>query len=177
MKKQIVIICESENRNYIEYAQELLRNTDFEIISAQADINKYEAVVFVFEKAPHNHSEVLNSWVGHNHLRDVWGNSQEEIINMLRSELVHIAGIPTPLEIERKFLIEYPDINMLGSISNCKSTDIEQIYLSPIDGAHVRIRRRSIDGKDVYIKTEKKKISAAVRIETEEEISKEQYQS
>ncbi|MBQ8525662.1 MAG: hypothetical protein IJ460_02930 [Clostridia bacterium] len=177
MKKQIVLITENENSDYREYSEKVLEKTDFEIICAPADINRYDAVVFVFDKEPYNTNERLNSWVGHSHLRAIWGSSEAEKKAMLKNELTHIAGIPFPLEIERKFLIEYPDTEKLGTMGNCRSVELEQIYLSPIDGAHIRIRRRSAIGEDIYIKTEKKKISAAVRIETEEEISKEQYRA
>lgn len=175
MKKQIVLITENKNNDYTEYAAKLLENTDYEIITAAPDTSRYEAVVFVFDKAPCNTNSLLNSWVGHNHLRAVWGNTEEEKLSMLSRELKHIAGIPFPLEIERKFLIEYPDISALSSIENCTGADIEQIYLSPIDGAHIRIRTRSVNGREIYIKTEKEKISDTVRIETEDEITKDEY--
>lgn len=175
LKKQIVLIHESENESYIDYAQNLMKGTDFEIISASPDINRYEAVVFVFEKEPHNNCKKLNEWVGHSHLRTVWGKSENEKMQMLKKVLLHIAGIPVPLEIERKYLIKYPDISFLEGMENCKGVGIEQIYLSPIEGKHIRIRKRTALGKDMYIKTEKKKISSTVRIETEEEIREKQY--
>lgn len=176
MKKQIVIISENTLTDYTDFANMLLTDTDYEAIHvSEADINSYEAVVYIFSNCPHNESKMLNSWVGHNHLRAVWGNSEREKLHLLKKELMHIAGIPAPLEIERKFLIEYPDILLFETIPNCTKVSIEQIYLSPIDGAHIRIRKRSVHNNDIYIKTEKKKISDTVRIETECEITKDEY--
>ena len=71
-----------------------------------------------------------------------------------------------PLEIERKFLIAYPDTALLDSLRDCSKVEIEQTYLSD----RSRIRKWCENGKTVYIKTVKEKISEITRIETESEI-------
>ena len=174
MKKEIVLI--SETGDYTEYAKKLFLNTDIKIVCAKPDINRYDAVVFVFDKEPHNNSQKLNSWVGHSHIRCVWGKSESEKRGMLKRVLMHVAGLPVPLEIERKYLIDYPDTKMLENMGSCLGVEIEQIYLLPTDSSHIRIRKRSAQGKCIYIKTEKQKISDTVRIEKEEEISKSEYE-
>ena len=177
MKKQIIIISENgKDEEFANFANQILEDTEYEALcNVEADINNHEAVVFVFDKKPHNNCDMLNSWTGHSHLRCVWGNTEKEKSDMLKKELMHIAGIPVPLEIEHKFLIELPDEKMLCNMPNCKAVEIEQVYLSPIDGSHIRIRRRSANDKTIFIKTEKKKISNSVRIEIEGEISHEEY--
>ena len=75
------------------------------------------------------------------------------------------------LEIERKFLIRFPDTVYLESIENCKKVHIEQTYL--LD--RTRIRRWTEDGKIIYIKTFKEKINELVRIEKESEIGTAEY--
>lgn len=78
-------------------------------------------------------------------------------------------------EIERKFLIEYPDT---GVLSNCSDkSDIVQTYLarSP-HGGSARVRKRGLDGRYTYTHTEKKRINDRKRIELEREITEEEYQ-
>ena len=73
-------------------------------------------------------------------------------------------------EIERKFLIKMPN---LLALNDCEKVDIIQTYL--ID--KVRIRACMTNGKEVYIKTKKQKISDLVRIEDESEITKQEYET
>lgn len=81
-----------------------------------------------------------------------------------------------PLEIERKFLIYYPDISVLARAEGYNKTEIEQTYLkndgSPFGG---RVRKRGTDGKHTYTKTYKRTITAVRRVEIEEEITREEY--
>ena len=98
-------------------------------------------------------------------------------LNRLLKEVVAFLGIPKPLEIERKFLIEYPDIEFLNSIKTCRRIPITQAYLTTPEEGYFRIRKRGEGDKAVYIKTVKIKISDIKRIEIENYISKEQYDS
>lgn len=77
----------------------------------------------------------------------------------------------THLEIERKFLIAYPDIAFLESLKDCTKADIVQIYTKD----RVRIRKWEENGNIRYIKTVKKKVSELVRIETESDITEEEF--
>ena len=51
-------------------------------------------------------------------------------LKRLLKEVVAFLGIPKSLEIERKFLIEYPDIEFLNSIKTCRRIPITQAYLT-----------------------------------------------
>ena len=75
------------------------------------------------------------------------------------------------LEIERKFLIEYPDCNFLLSLEKLRALNITQTYL--LDDS--RIRAIEENGETTYIKTVKKHITELVREEREWEISEEEY--
>ena len=78
------------------------------------------------------------------------------------------------LEIERKYLISYPDVNTLLSVEGATKTAITQTYLSAPAGVSRRIRKS--EGKEtVYTYTEKKKRCVAVREEAEREISESEY--
>ncbi len=82
-----------------------------------------------------------------------------------------------PLEIERKFLIVYPDEEALLAQCGCEKTKIEQTYLTPgADGAERRVRMRSGAESTVYTYTEKVFLSAMRRIEREYEIGETEYE-
>lgn len=74
-------------------------------------------------------------------------------------------------------MIEYPDIEFLNSIKTCRRIPITQAYLTTPEEGYFRIRKRGEGDKAVYIKTVKIKISDIKRIEIENYISKEQYDS
>ena len=83
-----------------------------------------------------------------------------------------------PLEIERKFLIAYPDLAALERNPACRRVDILQTYLKTADSAETaRVRRWESEGRCVYYKTSKWKLSDMTRVEREEEISPETYQA
>ncbi len=77
------------------------------------------------------------------------------------------------LEIERKFLIKYPDTKLLLSLKGCKKVDIAQTYLAD----RRRIRRWCEDGRVSFILTYKEKITELTRIEKESKITEEEYTS
>ncbi|MDE6788957.1 MAG: hypothetical protein K2J47_06510 [Ruminococcus sp.] len=77
------------------------------------------------------------------------------------------------LEIERKFLVKFPDFNCLNPK---RKIDILQIYLeNGSNGSQRRVRRIVEDNITRYFYTEKIFYSAVIRDETEYEISKEEY--
>ena len=78
-------------------------------------------------------------------------------------------------EIERKFLIEYPDIAWLESQPNCQRVEIIQTYLKSSEDEEVRVRQRGTDGNYVYFKTTKRKVTDLKRIEVERRLSKDEY--
>ena len=116
----------------------------------------------------------LRAWCGNPHYRfiPVCDTFEEKFEKLLR-EVKAFLGIPKPLEIERKFLIKYPDTDYLMSLV-CAKAEIEQSYLLGKNGKF-RLRRRGRDGSYIYIKTVKNKISETVREEIETRVSREEY--
>jgi len=120
---------------------------------------------------------IIEAYTGHPHLR-VIDNSTDFKTKMYRlvSEIASFLGEPEPYEIERKYLIEYPNIDKLSKMKNCKKVEIIQTYLnSDNEDEEIRIRQRGIDGNYTYYKTTKRKISSVKRIEVEKRLSKEEY--
>lgn len=81
-----------------------------------------------------------------------------------------------PLEIERRFLIEYPDLDALRQMPGYRVRHISQTYLrSDDDFVGGRIRRIVEDGRTSYIYTYKERLTDMTRREYEKEISFEEY--
>lgn len=81
-----------------------------------------------------------------------------------------------PKEIERKYLILRPDLEMLKQIPNSRTDEITQTYLIfREDGFVRRVRKRGTGTHWEYTYTRKKKIGFGERIELEDVISEENY--
>lgn len=117
----------------------------------------------------------LKAWCGNPHYRFIPVCSTiEEKQELLLQEIKHFLGVPKPLEIERKYLIKYPDINYLMSLI-CEKVEISQSYMVNKNGDRFRLRSRGNKDSSIYIKTEKNKISETIREEIETRLTKEEY--
>ena len=120
--------------------------------------------------------KLIASWTGHPHLRIIDNSTEfEEKLEKLLKEIASFLGEPEPLEIERKYLICYPDLKELESNPSCTKVDITQTYLTSENGVERRIRARGIDGNYVYYLTEKREITGLKRIETERRLTQDEY--
>lgn len=110
------------------------------------------------EEARNLDDRIISAWTGHPHFRIIDNSTEfEEKLERLLKEIALFLGEPEPFEIERKFLIYYPNIKELESMPNCTKVDIIQTYLKSTDDVEKRIRARGIDGDYLYYLTEKKK--------------------
>ena len=82
----------------------------------------------------------------------------------------------TPIETERKYIIEMPRLDILSGMAGYTRSEIEQIYLPSASGVTRRIRRRDFGGKVVYTETVKRRIDSLSSFEDEREISAEEYE-
>ena len=120
--------------------------------------------------------KLISAWTGHPHLRVIDNSSNfEDKMKRLIAEVSSFLGEPEPFEIERKFLIEYPDIKWLESIPNCQRIEIIQTYLKSDNDDEVRVRQRGIDGHYIYFQTTKRKVSDVKRVEIEHRLSESEY--
>lgn len=128
------------------------------------------------EEAIEKDEKLVSAWTGHPHLRIIDNSTSfDEKIDRLIEEIVAFLGEPEPYEIERKYLIEYPNIEWLESNPNCQRIEIIQTYLNSAAGEEVRVRQRGVQGNYIYTHTIKKKVSEATRIEIEKRLSREEY--
>lgn len=80
-----------------------------------------------------------------------------------------------PLEIERKYLIEYPDIGLLENYPGVVKAEITQVYFNTENEQKLRVRSWKTADRTVYYLTRKKKISDMVRVEEESEITERDF--
>jgi len=128
------------------------------------------------QKARELDGKTLSAWNGHPHLRCI-DNSTDfngKIMRLL-AELSVVLGVPEPREIERKFLIEKPNLAQLALQSNCTQVDIIQIYLHGKNSEERRIRRRAYKNGASYTLTSKKAVGGSERTEIERSITSKEF--
>jgi Uncharacterized protein conserved in bacteria len=130
------------------------------------------------EQAAAIDDRLIAAWTGHPHFRIIDNSTDfDEKINRLIREIAVFLGEPEPYEVERKFLIEYPDIELLEAMPNCRKVEIIQTYLRSSGDEEVRVRQRGYDGNYLYYETRKKKISGLKRLEFERRLTVREYLS
>lgn len=198
--EKILIVCDRgtiDNKAYmnaLEFSQVLaefktnevqLRDSYdavFHLVTAAKGAEKFyttennSARTETVEQAALLDDKLIAAWTGHPHLRVIDNSTDfEDKLRRLIAEIRSFLGEPEPLEIERKFLIEYPDVRWLESLPNCRKVDIIQTYLLTRDGDELRVRQRGENGNYIYYKTRKRRIDGMKRIEIEERLSQEEY--
>lgn len=197
--EKVLIVCDRgvmDNKAYMtetEFLQVLdalnlneieLRDTYdavFHLVTAAKGAEEYytlsnnQARTETAEEAAQLDNKLISAWTGHPHLRIIDNSSDfEDKMKRLVKEISSFLGEPEPYEVERKFLIEYPDITMLEKNPLCRKTEIIQTYLKS-DSDEVRVRQRGENGNYIYFKTTKRKISDVKRVEIEKRLSKDEY--
>lgn len=128
------------------------------------------------EQAIEKDEAVIAAWTGHPHLRVIDNSSDfEDKMKRLLREISSFLGEPEPFEIERKFLIEYPDLSLLESNPHCKRVEIIQTYLKSENGDEVRVRQRGAGSDFVYFQTTKRRVTDVKRVEIERRLSQSEY--
>ena len=128
------------------------------------------------EQARELDDKIISAWTGHPHLRIIDNSTDfEEKLEKLLKEIAGFLGEPEPFEIERKYLIYYPDIKKLESLPNCTKVEIAQTYLKSDDNVERRVRARGINGDYMYYLTEKRKVSVLKRVEVEKRLTQNEY--
>lgn len=134
---------------------------------------RYESV----EEAMAADKRTQAAWLGHPHLWIIDNSTLFEAkMKRLLEAIKKALGVPTSLEIERKFLVHKNFLLKYPIPVPYQKISIEQAYLKNSGGKEWRIRRRSQYGKSVYWKTSKKWLArGGVREEMEEQISRKEY--
>lgn len=115
--------------------------------------------------------KLIAAWTGHPHLKIIDNNTDFEVkIKRLLTEMSSFLGEQGPCDVKRRFLIDYPDIEMLENLPSCQRVEIIQTYLMAQEGEENRVRQRGVDGNYIYFQTRKRK---GVRLERR--LSKDAY--
>lgn len=124
-------------------------------------------------------NKIIAAWTGHPHLRVIDNATDfEEKMQRLMSEIARFLGEPEPFEIERKFLIKFPDLAMLERLPNCSKVEIIQTYLRcGNQGEEIRVRQRGRNEDYIFTETIKKRVSALRRVEIERRLTQVEYLS
>lgn len=123
------------------------------------------------EQAREIDQKLIRAWTGHPHLRVIGNNGdfEQKILQVLK-EISDVLGVPEPIEMERKYLVE-----IIDNIPDAVESEIFQTYLITDNNTEERVRKRGSNGNFIYFHTIKKTISDLERIETEEIISPNRY--
>lgn len=200
MNDKVLIVCDRgalDNKAYmndLEFAEVLdFLGTDeialrdnydavFHLVTAAKGAAEYyttannSARTETIDEAAAIDDKLISAWTGHPHLRVIDNTSDFEMkMKRLIAEISSFLGEPESYEIERKYLIEYPDIKWLESLRNCRKIEIIQTYLNSDNGEETRVRQRGVDGNYVYYLTTKKNAGGIKRIETERRLSEKEY--
>lgn len=122
---------------------------------------------------------IIEAWTGHPRL-SIIGNEAgfEAKMKKLLAGVSNIVGAPGPAQLQRKFLIEMPDLAALRNNPNCTQVEILQTYLTCNDDHEERVRQRGIAGDYLYTKTVKEKAEPGThlrRIVQERRLTESEY--
>ena len=129
------------------------------------------------EQAAFLDDRLIAAWTGHPHLRVIDNATEfEDKIQRLLAEIAAFLGEPEPMEVERKFLIRYPDLSWLERQDNCERVEIIQTYLRSAPDEEIRVRQRGADGHFTYYETIKRSAGSGLkRVEVERRLSRDEY--
>ena len=114
----------------------------FHLVTAAKGAEKYytlannQARTETVEEASALDDKLIAAWTGHPHFRviDNTTDFEEKMLRLIK-EITVFLGEPSPMEIERKYLITHPNLRLLDEKPNCERVDIIQTYLKADDDA------------------------------------------
>lgn len=133
---------------------------------------RYESV----EEARETNRRTLRAWTGAPHLSiidNVRGQSFEQKVLRATQSLARILGIPEPLEIERKYLVDGFNPAMIPE--NATPVDIVQTYLVSKPGIMERVRARGQGDHWIFYHTIKEPRGPGISVEREHIITRDEY--
>ena len=135
---------------------------------------RYESL----EEAAALDDKFIESWTGHPYLR-VIDNSTDFAGKMRRliQEISLFLGESASYVVQRRFLIEYPDIEGLESLPNCERVEITQHYLRSDETRELRIRKRGTHDWNTFYLTEMEIDGARRHLVRRERISLREYET
>ena len=154
----------------------------FHLVTAAKGAEQYytlennEARYETAEEAAVLDDKFIAAWTGHPHFRVIDNNQDfEEKMRHLMREITYFLGEGAPYEIERKYLVSYPDVDWLESLPNCNKVEIVQTYLRSDPEDEIRIRRRGSGDQSLYYFTEKRVVENKKQLRTQRRLTAGEY--
>lgn len=117
--------------------------------------------------------KVIQAWSEHPHLRVI--NNHEDFdtkINRVLQEISSVLEIPQQVIEERKYIVR-----TLSDIPEAIESEIYQTYLTSEPRSEVRLRRRTLNGISINVRTTKKILPTGEQVQTERQIDNNLYES
>ena len=117
--------------------------------------------------------KVIQAWSEHPHIRVI--NNHENFdtkINRVIQEISNILEIPQQIVEERKYIVR-----LTSDIPDAIESEIIQTYLTSDPRSEVRLRRRTLNGVSVNVRTTKKTLANNAQVVTERQIDNNLYES
>ena len=143
-----------------------------EFYSLENNEARYETV----EQAAEMDDKFIAAWTGHPYLRVIDNSTDfEGKMRRLIREIAYFLGELHPYEIERKFLVEFPDLDWLEGMEACERVEISQHYLRSDPDEEIRIRRRGSGESSMYYLTEKRLVDGHKTMRMQRRLTEGEY--
>lgn len=120
--------------------------------------------------------KLISAWTGHPHFRVIDNSTDfEDKLKRLINEMILFLGEPEKVEMLRRYLIDYPDLEWLENDPYARRIDILQTYIRAPEGEEYRVRRSGEKGHFTYYETVKTKFEGISDVRLERRLTEEQY--
>ena len=128
------------------------------------------------EEAARLDDRLIEAWSRHPHFRVIENFSGfEDKMRLLVAEIAACLGEPVPPEIRRRYLIDYPDTEMLEGLEDCHRIEIEQAYLRSAENVEIRIRSQKSGADSMFYETRYLLSEGKRRLDSELRLSAHNY--
>ncbi len=143
-----------------------------EFYTLENNAARYETV----EEARALDDKLIAAWTGHPHFRIIDNSTDfEDKLKRLINEMISFLGEPEPVSMQRKYLIEYPDLEWLEKNPYSRKVDIKQTYIKTPLNEEYRIRQSGENGHYTYYENAKIRIDGLKRLQQERRLTQREY--
>ena len=143
-----------------------------EFYTLENNAARYETV----EEARALDDKLIAAWTGHPHFRIIDNSTDfEDKLKRLINEMISFLGEPEPVSMQRKYLIEYPDLEWLEKNPYSRKVDIKQTYIKTPLKEEYRIRQSGENGHYTYYENAKIRIDGLKRLQQERRLTQREY--
>ena len=143
-----------------------------EFYTLENNAARYETV----EQAIVLDNELIRCWSGHPRLSIIENTMGfEEKMRTLITQISDFLGEKKPGEVKRKFLIKFPDVDILENDENCRKVEVVRTYLKAGDGEEIRVRKRRAGEYYTYSLHSRTITANGDTVETERQLTPGEY--